>query len=115
VNSGGTDPFITYGPLLADLRKGFFGTSDALLATDFQAASTSAAGSFNPVSGAPGWYQLVLSAGNLANINKLGPTQFRLRFTREDNADHGADYALFSSGEAAATLRPVLIVEYTLP
>jgi peptide/nickel transport system substrate-binding protein len=115
VNSGGIDPFTTHGALLADLRKGFFGTSDALLVTDFQAAPTSVAGSFSPVTGAPGWYQLVLGAGNLTNINKLGPTQFRLRFTQEDNNDYGADFALFSSGEAAASLRPVLIVEYILP
>jgi peptide/nickel transport system substrate-binding protein len=112
----GTDPFTTHGALLADIQKGFFGTSAALQALDFQAlASKTTAGAFSAVSGAPGWYQMILNPAYYPYVNKLGPTQFRLRFALDDNNDKGADYASFYAGEAAATLRPVLVVQYTLP
>jgi hypothetical protein len=111
----GTDPFTSHGSLWADIRKGFFGTLPALQAADFQAPPSGAAGVFSAVSGAPGWYQLVLTAANYKYINLAGTTQFRLRFATDDNNDHGADYAWFYAGEAAADSRPVLIVDYTLP
>ena len=113
----GTDPFTTHGPLLTDIQKGFFGTLSSLQTLDFQAtASKPAVSGFVPVAGAPGWYQLVLSTANYSFVNKTGPTQFRLRFTKDDNNDKGADFASFFSGESLpASNRPLLIVEYTLP
>jgi alpha-tubulin suppressor-like RCC1 family protein len=112
----GTDPFTSHGGLWADMSKGFFSTTAALQAADFQAAASKlAAGVFSPVPGAPGWYQMILTPANYTYINLVGPTQFRLRFALDDNGDYSADYATFYAGEAAAASRPVLVVEYTLP
>jgi hypothetical protein len=45
-----------------------------------------------------------------------GNTQFRLRFTKEDNDDNSADYMMFYSGNhPLVSERPELEVEYTLP
>jgi predicted secreted hydrolase len=112
----GTDPFTTHGPLLADIKKGTFGASPLEIG-DFQAtASKTNVGHFSAVSGSTVWYQLVLGAANYPYINKTGVTQFRLRFTKDDNDDHGADYVSFYAGDATtASNRPLLIVEYTLP
>ena len=112
----GTDPFTTHGPLLADIRSGFFGTLSSLQTLDFQAtASKPGVPGFTPIAAAPGWYQLLLSTANYSFINKTGPTQFRLRFTRDDNNDKGADFVSFYDGSATASQGPLLIVEYTLP
>ena len=55
-----------------------------------------------------GWYSAIL--------NSLGgTTQFRLRFTLDDNNDHAADYMKFFSGNAAAINRPMLVIEYYVP
>ncbi|MGC8855185.1 MAG: hypothetical protein ACP5QU_00115 [Anaerolineae bacterium] len=48
-------------------------------------------------------------------LNKTGLTQFRLRFTKDDNDDRSADYLKFFSGNAALAYRPVLIIEYYVP
>jgi hypothetical protein len=57
-----------------------------------------------------------MPAANLAYINKLGLTQFRLRFTLDDNNDSISNYIRFYSGNAAlASVRPLLIVKYYLP
>jgi hypothetical protein len=112
----GTDPFTTHGKLLADIRKGFFSTLPGLQPADFQAPASRSAMGVSPVAATPGLYQLVLGAANYPYINKLGPTQFRLRFQLDDNNDKGADYVKFYAGDyATAAYRPVLVVEYTLP
>ncbi|MEI7849066.1 MAG: hypothetical protein WCK35_24925, partial [Chloroflexota bacterium] len=112
----GTDPFGTHGSLLSDIRKGYFGTASNLQALDFQADPSAAAiGKFVALSGAPGWYQLTLSAAQYAYINKAGPTQFRLRFQLDENNDRGVDLIKFYSGEAPAANRPTLVVEYKIP
>ncbi len=112
----GVDPFTTHGSLLADLQKGFFGTS-VLQPTDFQAIATRASvGAFAPVAGTPGWYQMAMSKAHFPAINLTGATQFRLRFSASNNNDNNVDYLTFYAGEAGSTsLRPVLVVEYTLP
>ena len=49
-------------------------------------------------------------------INKLGTTQFRLRFYTGDNGNATADYMKFySSNYAYATYRPMRVVEYYVP
>ena len=116
VGAVGLDPFGWAGnKLLADIRKGFFDATLGLTVTDFQAVATK--NSAGPVVASTlGWYQLVLVPADLANINKIGPTQFRLRFLTDDNNNKKADYAAFFSGDnATAANRPLLIVEYTLP
>ncbi len=51
-----------------------------------------------------------------AFINKIGVTQFRLRFQLDDDNDSIADLLRFFSGDYFnAALRPTLIIEYTLP
>jgi hypothetical protein len=116
VSIRGTDPFSTLGPLLADIRKNYFGNSLNLQNNDFQAAASSlAAGSF--VSDAlPLWYQMDLMPGAFPFVNLSGPTQFRLRFTTPSDNDFSNDFATFTSGNSATlSIRPVLIVEYVLP
>jgi len=42
-------------------------------------------------------------------------THFRLRFTKDDNNDFGADYLKIFSGNALEADRPQLIIEYYIP
>jgi hypothetical protein len=111
----GTDPFTTHGNLLVDIRKPYFGTSAALALGDFQAvAGQSAVGTFGvaPVSN---WYSAILSNAGYPQVNLTGTTQYRLRFTLDDNNDSGADFMVFYSGDAAAANRPQLIITYYVP
>jgi hypothetical protein len=65
-----------------------------------------------------GWYLLDLTVAK-ACINKLatggGLTQMRLRFKLDDNNNTIANYLSLYSGNASATSRPLLIVEYYVP
>jgi hypothetical protein len=111
-----TSPFSVLGNLLVDVRKGPFSNNAALQASDFQApASKNAAITIlnNPING---WYSRAVAAANLVYINKAGLTQFRLRFTLDDNNDSVSNFIRFYSGNAATlSVRPVLIVKYYLP
>jgi hypothetical protein len=97
------------GNLVADMKKGVFGLAPLEL-TDFNAAGAplNTAGSFS------GSYQLTLSSANFKYVNLTGVTQFRLRFTKDDNNNKKADFLSFFAGEDA-TNPPQLIVEYTVP
>src|SRR5258706_3929711 len=110
----GTNQFTAQGGWRVDIRKPYFGAGAGLLAGDFQAA---ASGATVTTFGAPAgtWYSAILSAPGRSFVNRTGPTQFRLRFTLDDNNDHGADYMKFYSGNAASANRPQLIVQYSLP
>jgi hypothetical protein len=112
----GTDPFTILSVLRVDIRKPYFGTSLALLVSDFQAAANrSNVGTFNstPVNN---WYSAVLLNTAHPFINKTGTTQFRLRFLTDDNNDNAADYMKFFSGNyATASARPTLIITYYIP
>jgi len=102
-----------FGSLLADIKKGTFGTA-ALQTTDFQVtASADAIGLFSSIGS--GWYQLVVPASDYTYINLKGLTQFRLRFTSTSNNNNVADYDMLDAGEAASAYRPVLTVEYSQP
>jgi hypothetical protein len=113
----GSNPFDTYGKLTADIATGFFGSLPSLQVADFQSPGIQKSiGSFTPVSGAAGFYQLVLTPANYLYINRFGPTQFRLRFAQDDNNNLIADYIAFHSGNSTSTgSRPTLKVEYILP
>jgi hypothetical protein len=78
--------------------------------TDFNAAGVplNTAGIFS------GSYQLTLSPANFKYINLTGITQFRLRFTQDDNNNKFADFISFFAGEDAVN-PPQLTVEYTAP
>ena len=111
----GADPFTTHQNVLVDISNGLFGTS-ALQAADFQspAGMDSAGIIFNmPVDN---WFSAVLDKMALPYINKIGSTQFRLRFQVDDNDDRGADTIKFHSGDSITfDYRPVLQIEYYVP
>jgi len=111
----GTNPFKTHGDLLVDIRQRYFGTTAGLVISDFQAApSKSAVATFGktPTSN---WYSAVLNSTAISFINHAGTTQFRLRFTKDDNNDRGADYMTFFSGNAPIASRPQLVITYYIP
>ncbi len=114
-SQAGTNPFGTHGALRADVRQAFFGPAAALAASDFQAGSGNTAVTSFGAAPAGKWYSAVLGGAAQVFINRTGSTQFRLRFTLDDNNDHGADYVTFYSGNAATANRPQLIVQYYVP
>ena len=111
----GTNPFTTHQFVYIDIRKGSFSNNAALQLADFKAAaSKNSVGKIlnNPVGSL---YSSVLSSMAHSRVNPLGMTQLRLRFKLDDNNDNGADYMKFYSGNAGASYRPQLIVEYYTP
>jgi basic membrane lipoprotein Med (substrate-binding protein (PBP1-ABC) superfamily) len=115
---GNNNPFTWGNGLKADVCKGAFGTN-ALQLTDFNFFNAVncklLAGSFGS-SPASGWYSSTLLNTSWTNINKVGITQFRLRFAKDDNDDGAADYWRFFSGNyATASFRPTLTIEYYVP
>ena len=113
----GSNPFVSHGSLLADIRKGPLGGNAALQLADFSAtANLNAAGAFASSPMAGNWYQVILKPGASPYVNKAGLTQFRLRFQLDDNNDGGADYVSFASGNfGTLASRPWLYVEYYIP
>lgn len=111
----GTLPFNTHGNLLVDIRKGPFSGNVNLQLADFKSPpSKSQLLTYNKTK-VNNWYSRTFSAANFQYINKLGLTQFRLRFFRDDNHDFGADYLKIYSGNAGAANRPKLIIQYYVP
>jgi len=110
------NPFSSLSYLTADIREGAFGGL-ALALSDFQAIPSRAdIGRFSPVSGSPDWYQLVMKPVAFRYLNKVGPTQFKLRFIKDDDNDKTADYITFYSGDTnTVENRPILIIEFTVP
>lgn len=111
----GTDPFNTHGNILADIRKGAFSNSNALQSKDFQAAASKTGAVTIRKTLAAGWYSGNLLKTAFPFVNLKGVTQFRLRFAKDDNDDHGADYLKIFSGNAATASRPMLVVTYYVP
>ncbi len=112
----GTNPFTILGGLKVDMRKPYFGTGYALLIGDFQAAAGKNAVANFGATPVNYWYRANLNAIGRAYLSKTGVTQFRLRFTLDDNNDNAADYMRFCSGNyATLAARPTLIVEYYVP
>ena len=118
VSPAGTNPFGIFSGLMIDVRKGFFGTSGALQAGDFQAApAKKTVGAFKPKPSGT-LYTITLPSAAYPYINTLdtrgGVTQLRLRFKLDDNNDSIANFISFYSGNAAAN-QPVLVITYHLP
>jgi hypothetical protein len=111
----GSDPFLTHGDLLAEIRNGTFNDKAILQANDFSAAPTpgSVLETFKEL--APSWVGIELQDANLALVNKIGATQFRLSFRQDDNDDLEADIVKFYSGNSVSSSRPQLIVTYYIP
>jgi len=110
---GGGNPVSLFQGFRVDIKTGLFGTG-ALELGDFKAAASRTLGPFSPtLSG--GRYSLNLTNGK-ANINKVGHTQLRLRFSLDDNNNSIANILkLFSGNATVVSDRPQLIIEYTLP
>jgi len=110
----GSDPITILGTLRADLHKVSFGIS-ALQLSDFKSAASKnnvAKFSTTPVNN---WYSGVLTPIGRAFINRTGTTQFKLYFILDDNDDLGADFIRIFSGNAGASSRPKLIIQYYVP
>jgi len=121
LGKAGTTPFKTHKDLLVDIKTGFFGTASNLQRADFQSAATlKAAGIIGktPVAPSTTLYESVLPQTTLDQLNAaIGFTklQLRLRFTRDDNNDFGADFLKFySANSLVPNTQPVLIIEYYL-
>jgi hypothetical protein len=110
----GTDPFSTHGVLSLEIRSGGFSNNLALQIVDFSAAPSSS--TRDPFSSLTySWYAAQLSDSNLPLINKVGHTQFRLSFAKDDNDDLGADSIKFYSGNSTSANVPQLIITYYIP
>jgi hypothetical protein len=110
--TGSGNPVSTFNGFMVDIKSGSFGTS-ALQKTDFQTAAGKTLGAFSPTLQS-GWYALNLTGGK-AQVNKAGLTQIRLRFKRDDNNNFTANVLKLYSGNAGASSKPQLIVEYYVP
>jgi M6 family metalloprotease-like protein len=106
------DPFASLGDLVADIRKGSFGTR-FLEAGDFIAAGEpiNTAGKFAPAGG--NWYQMPLNPAYFKYISLNGWTQFRIRFTLDDNNNKIQNIVQFNSGGDANG--PQIFIEYIMP
>ena len=116
---GNNNPFSWGNGLKMDVCRNNFGTTSALQLTDFNFNNTTncklAAGTFGntPILG---WYSANMISTAWSKINKVGLTQFRLRFNMDDNNDGVADYWRFYSGNySTVSLRPTLVVWYYVP
>lgn len=113
----GIDPFTSFGDLRAESGAPFFGSQSSLELSDFNAGSSApgVAGLFDPVP-VNNWYSATLGNSGKTSINRIGPTQYRLRFVTDDNNNDIADFAGFYSGNfATQSLQPTLVVEYYVP
>jgi uncharacterized delta-60 repeat protein len=110
----GTDAFKTHGKLLLDIRGGTFSNSLVLQLEDFSALASAGSSQESFSESALNWYTASLSNANLGFINKVGLTQFRLLFSKDDNDDLGEDYIKFFSGNTIAANQPQLIVTYSV-
>lgn len=112
----GTNPFTDHGNIKADIRNGVFGIP-ALEVGDFQASATrNNVGTITNNPDAGNWYLAKLSVLSHVSINRVGLTQFRLRFYKDDNDNSGADIISFYSGDDLSVAnRPLLMIVYYVP
>ena len=115
---GSGNPFASLHGLLIGIKTGFFGTTAALQAADFQATANKSEGPFQVNIGANVYTSFNLPSAK-DTINKLstngGLTQLRLRFASGDNNNELANYIRLYSGNAAIANRPQLVITYYVP
>ena len=93
---------------------GSFSNSAALQLGDYDVlGSANKVGAFNKTPSG-GWYSDVLNATGRSKINRIGMTQFRLFFAKDDNNNHIANYMNFFSGNSPND-KPVLVITYKIP
>ena len=103
------------GSILVDIKNGtgFYG-STALTMQDFEAVADATGVATMSYPSANGtWSTGALNAAGLAQVNKTGKTQLRVRYSTPDDNDSKADYLGFYSGENSTVAnRPVLEIVY---
>ncbi|HNK62466.1 MAG TPA: Ig-like domain-containing protein [Anaerolineales bacterium] len=113
---GNDDPFVTHGQMVADMKKGYFGTSPAMQSVDFQGpSSANKVGTFitNPVQK---WYRIILDPSFFQYVGLSTSTQFRLRFLIDDDNNLIDNFFRAFSGNAhGINNRPQFIIEYYVP
>jgi hypothetical protein len=122
----GAATFVMFGGLKLDVKKGPFGAL-ALAKTDFEALTGATGKSYGPYTAlvpVANVYTVNLPVSGATSvapyINKMttlnGVTQFRLRFTKGDNANTVANFISFYTGNSTtAANRPTLTIEYYVP
>lgn len=110
----GTNPFSTHGKLLADVIQGAYKNNPALQLGDFSAVSSKNKALIFSNIKVGNWYLQAFNPTDFQYINLSGITQFRLRFSKDDNNDFGADYLKIYSGDTA-TDQSQLLIEYYVP
>jgi photosystem II stability/assembly factor-like uncharacterized protein len=111
----GVNPRNTHGRLILDIIKSKFFTRPALQIEDFQARPDKyRVGKFSKKL-FTGWYKAVLFQRAYPYINMEGRTQFRLRFTLDDNDDNVEDILELYSGKADQVNRPQLTIDFFTP
>jgi CSLREA domain-containing protein len=110
----GSDPVNTHGRFFVDIRKPYFGSGRSLVVGDFStSANLLKACTIGTVPTPDGWYSGTFLSSAFRYVNKAGTTQLRLRFSRDDNDDRGADVLnLFSGSATIITDRPYVEVYY---
>ncbi len=112
----GSNPFSLLGKLRVDIRVPYFGAGGVLEAVDFQALANGYGVGFFSAVPVYNWYSASIGSAGYPVISRLGATQFRLYFSRDDNDNLGADFMEFYSGNAStAAVRPLLVIEYYVP
>jgi hypothetical protein len=110
---GGGNPLSMFQGFRVDIKKGIFGTA-ALELGDFNAVTAVRTyGPFSPPISS-GWYSINLNGGK-GYMNKTGTTQLRMRFSLDDNNNHIVNLLRVYSGNAGASDRPQLVIEYYVP
>jgi hypothetical protein len=112
----GTNPLTTHGLLQAEIKTGFFGASDALETTDFQAKADKGACNFDTNILPENWYRCVFFGVAIPYVDKAGITQMRIRFATQNDGNNSADLLNFYAGENSNQYyRPELFVNYYFP
>ena len=105
------DPSVL-GSLVLDIKNGYFGTVATPEMSDFEAApSASSVGTLPYPTVNNSYVSCNLNASGIANINKTGLTQFKIRFTTDDDNDTANDYLNIGDG-GTANYKPKLEVTW---
>jgi hypothetical protein len=112
----GSNPMITHGALMTDIRKGQFPAPGGYASKFQSAASMTDVGDFTGPFGTSLKYMTTLIDPALPYISLMGDTQFRIYFALDDN-DNGKNNILqFYSGDTYyQSKRPILSIDYYVP
>jgi hypothetical protein len=108
-------PAKIFGDIVVDMVTGSFNLNSTLESADWQAAPVkSAASKFAYPAYSDGMtINSRLETSDLGVLNRLGKTQFRIRYEIDDDNDSTADYSTYAtSNHGTASYRPKLTVKY---